>query len=124
MKIDPNNPLLLNNMAYIMSQSGQNLDEALTMAQRAKQQQPNFHDASDTIGWIYLRKGLSDSAIEIFKDLTIKVKDNPTYHYHYAMALAQKGDNANALKELRTALQENPEKNEEAQIRELVQKLS
>jgi tetratricopeptide (TPR) repeat protein len=124
MKIDPNNAFVLNNLAYLMSQSGQNLDEALTLAQHAKQQLPNFNEVSDTIGWIYIKKNLSDSAIEIFRDLNSKVKDNPTFHYHYGMALAQKGDKANALKELKVALQNKPKKEEENQIKELVQKLS
>ena len=92
---------MLNNLAYLMTETGGNLDEALTLAQRAKQQLPNFTEVSDTIGWIYIKKNLSDSAIEIFRDLTAKVKDNPTFHYHYGMALAQKGDKGNALKELK-----------------------
>jgi tetratricopeptide (TPR) repeat protein len=124
MKIDPTNAIVMNNLAFAISRSGQNLDEALTLAQRAKQQLPNLDDASDTIGWIYVRKNLSDSAVEIFRNLTAKVKNNSTYHYHYGVALAQKGDKANALKELRVALQNNPTKSEEAQIKELVQKLS
>ena len=70
MKIDPNNAMVLNNLAYLMTQTGGNLDEALTLAQRAKQQLPNLTEVSDTIGWIYMKKNLNDSAIEIFRDLT------------------------------------------------------
>ena len=124
MKVDPNNAIVLNNLAYLLTQTNGNLDEALTLAQRAKQQLPNLTEISDTIGWIYLKKNLSDSAIEIFRDLNGKVKENPTFHYHYAMALAQKGDKAHALLELKAALQYKPSKNEENQIKELVQKLS
>jgi tetratricopeptide (TPR) repeat protein len=124
MKIDPNNAIVLNNLAYLMTETGGNLDEALTLAQHAKQQLPNFSEVSDTIGWIYIKKNLADSAIEIFKDLTNKVKENPTFHYHYAMALMQKGDKPNALKELRIALQYKPKKPEEDRIKEMVQKLS
>jgi Flp pilus assembly protein TadD len=124
MKIDPNNAVILNNLAYLMTQTGGNLDEALTLAQRAKQQLPNLTEVSDTIGSIYIKKGLSDSAIEIFRDLTTKVKDNPTFHYHYAMALTQKGDKAHAMQELRLALQNKPAKSEENQIKELLQKVS
>jgi tetratricopeptide (TPR) repeat protein len=124
MRVDPNNAIVLNNLAYLMTETNGNLDEALSLAQRAKQQLPNFSEVSDTIGWIYIKKNLSDSAIEIFRDLNTKVKDNPTFHFHYGMALAQKGDKANALKELKIALQSKPKKGEEDQIKELVQKLS
>ena len=124
MKIDPNNPLVLNNLAYLMTEIGGNLDEALTLANKAKQQLPNMFEVSDTIGCIYIKKNLSDNAIEIFRDLTSKVKDNSTFHYHYGMALAQKGDKVRALVELKAALQFKPGKNEESLIKELVQKLS
>ncbi len=105
MKIDPNNPIVLNNLAYLMTSTGGNLDEALTLAQRAKQQLPNYTEVSDTIGCIYIKKKLSDSAIEIFKDLTTKVGENPTFHYHYGLALSQKGDKASALREFNKAIQ-------------------
>ena len=124
MKIDPNNPVVLNNLAYLLTSTGGNLDEALTLAQRAKQQLPNLYEVSDTIGWIYIKKKLSDSAIEIFKDLNTRVTDNSTFHYHYGLALAEKGDKANALRELNKAIQFKPKKDEEDQIKELIQKLS
>jgi tetratricopeptide (TPR) repeat protein len=124
MKIDPNNAVVLNNLAYLLTSTGGNLDEALTLAQRAKQQLPNLQEVSDTIGWIYIKKNLSDSAIEIFRDLNNKVKDNSTYHYHYGLALAQKGDKSDAALELKKALQYEKEKTEEGQIKELLQKIS
>jgi tetratricopeptide (TPR) repeat protein len=125
MKVDPTNPVVLNNLAYLMSEMGGNLDEALSLAQRAKQQLPNFYEVSDTIGWIYMKKNLADSAIEIFRELTNKVKENPTYHLHYGMALLKKGDKVNALKEFKTALQLNPPTQAEVDnINEQIRKLS
>jgi tetratricopeptide (TPR) repeat protein len=124
MNIDPNNPALLNSTAWTISETGGNLDEALTLAQRARKQAPSYYDAADTMGWIYLRKGQSESAIEVFKEITKKAEANATYHYHYGMALAQKGDKLNALKECAAALKNNPSKSEEAEIKDLVQKLS
>jgi len=124
MRLDPNDPGLLNAMAWSMAKAGRNLDEALTLAQRARQQLSTFYDAADTIGFIYLKKGLADSAIEIFRDLNNKVQDNPTYHYHYGMALAQKGDRLNAMKEFNAALKNNPSRTEIAEIKDQLQKLS
>lgn len=124
MKIDPNNAMVLNNLAFLMSETNGNLDEALTLAQRSKQQLPGYDEVSDTIGWIYLKKNLADSAAEIFKDLTGKSPTNATFHYHYAMALAQKGDRAGATRELKLALQNKPRKDEEDRIKELMSKVS
>lgn len=123
-KIDPNNAVVLNNLAYLMTNTGGNLDEALTLAQKAKQQLPTLNEVSDTIGWIYIKKNLSDSAIEIFKDLNSKVKDNATFHYHYGLALAQKGDKASAAREFKSALQYEKEAKEGNEIKEQIQKIS
>lgn len=124
LKIKPDNALALNNLAYLLADSGTDLDQALTMAQRAKQAFPQDSNIADTLGWIYIKKNLSDSAISIFKDLVRQEPDRSTFHYHLAMALAQKGDKASAKKELEAALKKQPVKDEEQKIRELLQKVS
>jgi tetratricopeptide (TPR) repeat protein len=124
LKIKPDNALALNNLAYLLADNGTDLDQALTMAQRAKQAYPQDSNIADTLGWIYIKKNLSDSAISIFKDLVRQEPDRSTFHYHLAMALAQKGDKASARKELEAALKKQPVKDEELKIRELLQKVS
>ena len=92
LKVDPNNALALNNLAYLISESKNgDLDQALTYATRAKQRLPEHAEINDTLGWIYLKKNLTDNAIDTFRTLVVKAPQNPTYHYHYAMALLQKG---------------------------------
>jgi tetratricopeptide (TPR) repeat protein len=122
-KLDPANPYALNNLAYLMAESGDDLDQALTFAQRAKQILPTLNEVSDTLGWIYLKKNLSDSAIGIFQDLVKKEPRHSTYRYHLGMAFAQKGDKPRAQKELMEAIKSNPAKEEEAKIKELLGKL-
>jgi tetratricopeptide (TPR) repeat protein len=122
-KMDPNNGIALNNLAFLMAETGGDLNQALTYAQRAKQRLPNLYEVSDTLGWIYLKKNLSDSAIEIFKDLVSKAPNHSTYRYHLGMALSQKGDRVNALKELNEALKASPPREEAAKIKELIAKL-
>jgi Flp pilus assembly protein TadD len=78
---------------------------------------------ADTLGWIYIKKNLSDNAIEIFRDLTKKLPGNSTFHYHLGMALFQKGDRPSARKELQTALQSKPSQQEATKIKELLAKL-
>ncbi|MBE7541610.1 MAG: CPBP family intramembrane metalloprotease [Solibacteraceae bacterium] len=75
---------------------------------------------ADTLGWIYIRKNLSDNAIRIFRELTAKHRDNPVYHYHLGMALYQKGDRGGAKQSLQTALSLRPAKDDEVKIRELL----
>lgn len=124
LRMEPNNHIALNNLAYMLADSGADLDQALTMVQRAKQQQPTDPNIADTLGWIYIKKNLADSAIGVLKDLVEKEPDRATYRYHLAVALAQKGDKAQARKECEAALRSKPDKDEEAKIRELISKLS
>ncbi len=120
LKIQPDHPIALNNLAYMLAESGADLDQALTMAQRAKQKMPQDSNVADTLGWIYIKKNLADSAIGIFSELVRAEPGKSTYHYHLAMALAQKGDKIAAKKELEAALKEKPAKDEEQKIRALM----
>ena len=102
-KLDPTNGVALNNLAFLLSEHGGDLDDALNKAQRAKQLLPNLSQVSDTVGWIYLKKNLTDNAIDIFKDLVNNMPNNASFRYHLGMAYSQKGDKAKALEQLHEA---------------------
>ena len=123
LKLDPNDGVALNNLAFLLAETGGDLDDALTKAQRAKQLLPSLYEISDTLGWIYLKKNLSDQAIDVFKDLVIKEPNHSTYHYHLGIAYSQKGDKTRALVQLREALKYNPTKDEKDQIQQLIARL-
>ena len=123
LKLNPNDATALNNLAYLLAESNGNLDEALTYATRAKQRMPNFAEVADTLGWIYLKKNLTENALDTFKTLVLQAPQNPTYHYHYAMALSQKGDRVNAKKECEAALANRPPRALENEIRALMARL-
>ncbi len=124
LKLDANNGIGLNNLAYLIAEHNGDLDDALTKAQKAKQLLPNTYEVSDTLGWIYLKKNLSDNAIEIFKDLVTKAPNQSTFRYHLGMALYQKGDKPKAIKELAEALKYNPPKDEREKIQQLLTRLN
>jgi tetratricopeptide (TPR) repeat protein len=123
LKAHPDNALALNDMAYFLSESGGNLDQALGLAQRAMQMVPGEPSFSDTMGCIYLKKGLRDSALQVFGNLVKKYPKYPTFRYHLGMALLEKGDTKNAKKELETALAAHPSRHDEARIKELLGKI-
>jgi tetratricopeptide (TPR) repeat protein len=120
LKLDPNNGVVLNNLAFLLCETGGDLDDALTKATRAKQLLPNLLEISDTLGWIYLKKGLADNAIEIFKDLVSKAPKHSTYRFHLGMAYSQKGDKSKALDQLKEALKYNPATDEKDKIQQLI----
>lgn len=122
-RLEPDNVVALNNLAYIKAEEGSDLDQALSYAQRAKQRVPQNADISDTLGWIYIKKNLSDDAVRVFKELIAQKPDNSTYHYHLAMALFQKGDRPTAKQECLTALKNSPSKEEQVKIKALMEKI-
>jgi tetratricopeptide (TPR) repeat protein len=97
-----------NAVAYLVTETGGNLDEALKLAQKALQLNPKQPNFSDTLGWIYFKRNLNDSAVQVFRSLTQDYPDNPVFHYHFGMVLLQKGDKATAKTELNNALSKKP----------------
>jgi len=124
LKIHPDDAVALNNLAFAKAEEGLDLDQALTMAQRAVQTAPNSAELKDTLGWIYVKKNIPDDAIRIYRDLVLAEPKNAIFHYHYGMALSQKGDRAGARIELEKSLQFKPSRDDEQKIRELLQKMA
>lgn len=123
LKADANNPVALNNLAYLLAEDGRDLDRALTYATRAKQQMPNDDNVSDTLGWVYLKKKLADNALTIFKDLVKRNPNSAQFRYHLGMALFLKGDLPGAKQTLQAALTMKPLKEDEPKIKEMLAKL-
>jgi tetratricopeptide (TPR) repeat protein len=121
-RLQAENPIALNNLAYLIAEKNGDLDTALTYAQRARQKWPHAYEISDTVAWIYLKKNLNDNAIEILADLVGKRPNMPTFRYHLGVAWWQKGDRARAKKELETALDNHPTSEEKGKIKEILAK--
>ncbi len=124
LKAHPDDEMALNDMAYFICEHGGNLDQALGFAQRALQKVPEQPSFSDTVGCIYLKKGLNDSAVQVFGNLVRKYPKYPAFRYHLGMALIEKGDKTSAKKELETALAAHPSRRDEMRIKELLGKIS
>jgi tetratricopeptide (TPR) repeat protein len=104
LEINPEFAPAANNLAFILAERNENLDEALRLAQLAKKKIPESPYVMDTLGWVYYKKGLYDSAIGEFTDSLEKIPDNPAVIYHLGMAYHKKGDNQKARAELEKAL--------------------
>jgi Flp pilus assembly protein TadD len=122
LKIDGQNPVVMNNLAYYISQNGGDLDQALTFAQRARQSSPNELAYSDTVAFIYLKKNLVENALEILENLVSKSPKDPVFRAHLGEALLKKGETARGRKELQAALSAKPAPAEAARIKELLGK--
>lgn len=122
-KVEPDNLIALNNIAFMYAETDRDLDMALTYAQRARQRAPNSEDVADTLAWVYIKKKLNDNAVTILREITARQPRNPTYHFHLGVAMSQKGNKPAAKQSLQTAISLKPSRDEEAKIRALLAKL-
>ncbi len=64
LKFRPDNPLVLNYLAYSWADKGMNLDESLKMITGALMRTPTDPYIIDSLGWVYYRMGRIDEAAE------------------------------------------------------------
>jgi len=119
-ELQPDDPRVLNNLAFAMVETSGNLDEALRMAQRAVQKVPDQPTFVDTLGWIYVKRKMTDSAVQVLDGVVKKQPDNPVFCYHFGVALLQKGDLQRAKATLENALAKKPSPEYADKIRQLL----
>jgi tetratricopeptide (TPR) repeat protein len=121
--LDSENAVALNNLAFLNADTGANLDQALTFAQRAQKKAPNSAEVSDTLGYVYYRKDLNGEALRIFRQIVSDHPQNATYRFHLAMALLKEGDKKGALDEAQKALANASQADQQNKIRSFVNQI-
>jgi tetratricopeptide (TPR) repeat protein len=106
--LDPRAAVAANNLAWIYAESGSNLDQALQLAQTAKARLPDRAEVNDTLGWVYVKKGLGALAIPVLRESVRAEPRNAAYHYHLGMAYVGVGDAKQAQAALERALALDP----------------
>ena len=101
-------PIAANNLAFMYADAGTNLETALQLATRAKQQMPDNPDVDDTLGWVYYKKDQASLAIAPLEASVAKNPDNVMYLYHLGLTYAKVGNRAKARETLERALKLNP----------------
>jgi tetratricopeptide (TPR) repeat protein len=101
---DPRFAPAANNLAFLITKQGGNIDVALSYAQTARERLPGDPYVADTIGWIYYQKNAFKRASNVLKEASEKLSSNPTVQYHLGMALLKSGDIVGARRTLRAAL--------------------
>lgn len=94
-----------NNLAWLYAKGNKNLDEALQLAQTAKQRIPDDPHVADTLGWIYVKKNFASLAIPHLEASASKEPNNPVYQYHVGVAYMMAGQGQKAKRALSRALQ-------------------
>ena len=107
--LDPQAAVAANNLAWDYAENGgASLDVALQLAQTAKARLPKSWEASDTLGWIYYKKGLVSRAVTALREASQQAPSNPTIHYHLGLAYLKDGHKSEAEAALQHALKLDP----------------
>jgi Flp pilus assembly protein TadD len=104
----PDNPLLLNNLAFLLAETGGNLNEAQQMVSTAIRKAPNLPQLQDTLAWVEIKQHHEAAALQILSSLTKEHPDAVTFRYHYAVALIDSGNRSAGKDQAETALSEKP----------------
>jgi tetratricopeptide (TPR) repeat protein len=107
--LDPQAAVAANNLAFDYAETATNLDIALNLAQTAKARMPKSGEVSDTLGWIYYKKGLTTLAMTNLNEAAAQSPSNPIIQYHLGLAYLKSGDRAGARKSFQQALKLNPQ---------------
>jgi len=104
--LDSSNFVALNDLAYWLAKS--NPDQALPFAQKAVELAADNPDVQDTLGWIYYRKRLYQTALPYLKEAA---KHSPTAEreFHLALTYLKTGNTAAGQPLLASALSKDPE---------------
>jgi len=106
--INPRHPIAANNLAFLLSEKKEGLEEALTLAKMAREIRPHDPNVLDTMGWVYYQKGNYFSALSEIEDSLGKQPDNPLANFHYGMALYRTKSYEKARKFFNKALTLDP----------------
>jgi tetratricopeptide (TPR) repeat protein len=97
-----------NDLAFLLAREDEDLDRALRLAQEAVQALRERPEAADTLGFVYLKKGLLEPALQQFR-YAIELAEREqslraVYPYHLGLALARLGQEEEAAAAFQRAL--------------------
>ena len=115
LEIDPDNPAVLNNYAYLLSVQNYRLEEGLEMVDRALEMSPELPSYHDTRAWILYRLGRLKEALEVIKIAMKDTDDNAEMFEHLGYIYQALGKERKATKAWKRAAEIEPD-NERYQL--------
>jgi tetratricopeptide (TPR) repeat protein len=94
-----------NNLAWLYSEHGGDAEEALRLAQLAKEVAPDDPHVSDTLGWVLYKRGVYQRALGLLRESAARLPDSAQVHYHLGMTHYKLGDRPAARQALSRALE-------------------
>ncbi len=116
LKLSPDQPELLNYLAYSWVDQGRRLPEALAMLEKARSLRPYDGYIVDSVGWTYYRLGRYDEAAQTLEAAVLLVPGDATINDHFGDALWKAGRKMEARFQWDHALNFGPEDSEKASL--------
>ena len=124
LSVDRRAAVAANNLAWMMLEGNENLDEALQLAQTAQAELPESADVADTLGSIYYKKGMFPQAIAALENAVRRQPANAGFQYHLGLAYAKNRDYKLTRQTLETALKLDPKLPEASEARDVLSQLA
>ena len=116
LKLSPDEPELLNYLAYSWVDQGRRMQDALSMLEKARSLRPYDGYIVDSVGWAYYRLGRYDDAAQTLESAVLLVPGDPTINDHLGDALWKAGHKMEARYQWDQALAFSPEDSEKASL--------
>lgn len=116
-KLDGRNPVFLNNLAFLLAEEKQNLDQARALVNTALKQAPGNPQVLDTLALIEIQSGRPTEALSQLTKLSKALPGDAGIHYHLGLALQQTGKAEQARAAFEVALKNGPTEHQAAQIK-------
>jgi uncharacterized protein (TIGR03790 family) len=122
-QIAPNNPLVLNNLAYALAVRKNNPQEALPLAEKANQLVKGNPNITDTLGWIYHLAGQDEKAAKVLEEAVRFAPNNADIRLHIAIVSLATGNKLAAEIALKRALEIEPKLEQNEEVKQLRAKM-
>lgn len=110
LQLDSDNALANNNYAYALSERGEQLEMAKTMAETALKSEPNNPSYLDTMGWIYFQLGDYNQALVYIQKAIDNGDASATVYEHLGDTYQKLGKTDDAIRAWKASLEQEPQR--------------
>jgi len=122
LELKPNEPYVLNYLAYTWVDRGEHLEEAKRMLDEAVRQKPDDGAIVDSVGWAYYRLGQYEKSLEFLEKAIELAPEDPSINDHLGDVYWRVGRRAEARFQWLRAISLNPEPEDLPKIKEKLEK--
>ena len=122
-RLEPDNANALNYLGYTYADLGRNLDEAERLIKSALKLKPEDGYITDSMGWVYYKKGQYQKALQYLQKASELVEDDPVILEHLGDVYLKLNDKAKALEFYRRSLKKSKKEKDKAKLEKKIQEL-